>query len=269
MRWLVDNIGWENFRSDLVDPKILEIVKTAALVEANSADYVSYLHNIFGDNPALCNDISQWGKEEIQHGQVLARWAELADPDFDFEQSLAHFRANYQIPQDTEVSVRGSRAGELIARCVVESGTSSFYSAIRDATDEPCLKEICHNIARDEYFHYQLFQKHLAPYNAQEKMGLIKRLKIALSRVSEAEDDELGQAFHSANIAFKTDVTNKNTDLNQLANRHLKNTFSLYRFEHIKNAARMILKAANVNPDAWLSRLGIKIVWYFVQRKTA
>ena len=45
----------------------------------------------------------------------------------------------------------------MIARCVVESGTSSYYSAIRDATDEPVLKEIAGRIAADEYRHYKLF----------------------------------------------------------------------------------------------------------------
>ena len=45
----------------------------------------------------------------------------------------------------------------MIARCVVESGTSSYYSAIRDATEEPVLQEIAGRIAADEYRHYKLF----------------------------------------------------------------------------------------------------------------
>ena len=58
-------------------------------------------------------------------------------------------------------SIRGSKRGEMIARCVVESGTSSYYSAIRDATDEPVLKEIAGRIAADEYRHYKLFYETL------------------------------------------------------------------------------------------------------------
>jgi len=53
--------------------------------------------------------------------------------------------------------VRGSRSGELIARCVVETGTSSYYTAIADATDEPLLKTYAGHIASDELRHYKLF----------------------------------------------------------------------------------------------------------------
>ena len=65
--------------------------------------------------------------------------------------------------------MRGSRRGEMISRCVVESGTSSYYTAIRDATDEPVLKEIAGRIAADEYRHYKLFYETM---NAQAEPDL-------------------------------------------------------------------------------------------------
>jgi rubrerythrin len=101
-----------------------------------------------------------WGREEVQHGRALGRWAEMADPSFNFPSAFERFHAGYKPPHfasDDALSVRGSRRGEMVARCVVESGTSSFYSAIRDATDEPVLKEIAGRIAADEFRHYKLF----------------------------------------------------------------------------------------------------------------
>ena len=38
------------------------------------------------------------------------------------------------LPLDAEASIRGSRTGELIARCMVETGTSSYYTALAEAT---------------------------------------------------------------------------------------------------------------------------------------
>ena len=73
---------------------------------------------------------------------------------------------------DAVTSVRGSRTGELIARCVVEVGTSSYYSALRDSIDEPVLKRICHRIAGDEYHHYKLFYSHLKRYQAHESLPI-------------------------------------------------------------------------------------------------
>jgi hypothetical protein len=104
--------------------------------------------------------IARWGEEESQHGRALGRWAEMADPNFRLQEAFARFRKGYKPAHFTDESagsVRGSRRGEMIARCVVESGTSSYYSAMRDATQEPVLQEIAGRIAADEYRHYKLF----------------------------------------------------------------------------------------------------------------
>jgi len=80
----LDDIRWEDFDASKVDPDILKAVKAAALVEFNAPDYVTYLCNVFSDCPDVKEAIHKWGDEEVQHGQALARWAELADPDFSF-----------------------------------------------------------------------------------------------------------------------------------------------------------------------------------------
>ena len=88
----------------------------------------------------------------------------LADPAFKLDETFARFRKGYRpahFAKAEDVSVRGSRRGEMIARCVVESGTSSYYTAIKDATDEPVLKEIAGRIAADEFRHYKLFYETL------------------------------------------------------------------------------------------------------------
>ena len=179
--WTLDDIRWEDFDASKVDPELLQAVKAAALVEFNAPDYVTYLCNVFSDCPDVKEAIHQWGGEEVQHGQALARWAEMADPDFSFDDAFRRFRENYSIPLDAIESVRGSRGGELIARCVVESGTSSYYSAIRDATDEPVLKQIASNIAADEFRHYKLFYDQFN--GLTEKVpSTLGRARVALGR---------------------------------------------------------------------------------------
>ena len=116
--WQLTDIDWSAFAAVAVDPRLLAAVKTAAVVEANSRDYVRYLHNVFANDPQFKSAVTRWGEEEAQHGAALGRWAELADPSFDFGASLARFRAGYSLPLATSHSVRGSCAGELLARCV-------------------------------------------------------------------------------------------------------------------------------------------------------
>ena len=74
----------------------------------------------------------------------------------------------------------------MVARCVVEIGTSSYYTALREAADEPVLQEICRHIAADELRHYRLFYKNLDRYLARERLGRWARLRVALGRVAES-----------------------------------------------------------------------------------
>src|SRR5689334_13186575 len=129
-RWTLESIPWQQFTPNLVDPELLALAKGASLVESNSADYVHYLKRVFADAPGMFEEIERWGEEERLHGAALRRWAEMADPSFDYERAFHVFVQNYRIPLDADASIRGSRAAELVARCVVETGTSGFYSAL-------------------------------------------------------------------------------------------------------------------------------------------
>src|SRR5258708_30992757 len=170
--WTMDDIHWSLFDSAKVEPAMLAAVKAAALVEYNAPDYVSYLKRVFADSgsPTIAA-LEEWGREEAQHGRALGRWAEMADPSFKLEEALTRFRKGYSpahFSGSEGGSVRGSRRGEMIARCVVESGTSSYYAAIRDASEEPVLTEIAGRIAAAEYRPYKLFSDTLHAQSAPD-----------------------------------------------------------------------------------------------------
>src|SRR5882757_5219540 len=190
-RWTLEDIPWDQFDRSKVNADLLKIAKAASLVEYNARDYGAYLDNVFQGDANFQGAAHIWVDEEIQHGMALGRWAKLADPDFDFDTAIARFRDNFRIQIDADASIRGSRAGELIARCMVETGTSSYYSALAEAADEPVLKAICLKIAADEHRHYKLFYTYLKTYLERDGISTFQRLKIALSRIVETEDDEL------------------------------------------------------------------------------
>ncbi len=266
-RWTLDDINWAGFDPALVNRDLVAIVKTAALVEANAADYVVYLSNVFRDNPELIAQLQHWGVEEQQHGAALARWATLADPHWSFDQALVDFQAGYQFTLEVTESSRGSRAAELIARQVVETGTSSFYSAIRDASAEPLLRDITARIASDEFFHYQLFARHFAAYQKHTPISLWARLKVAVTRFQEAEDDELGYAYFAANIL----PTDPGADFkaHDYGKAYWSRAMRLYRRPHIASAVRMILRAVHLRNNGLLARLATAGLWQVVQRRAA
>lgn len=258
--WTLADIAWDQFDQTKIDRDLIPVVKTASLVERNSADYAAYLCNVFPDDPEFQEAARGWAAEEAQHGEALGRWAELADPGFDFRAAFRRFVDGYRIPVDSVASVRGSRSGELIARCVVESGTSSFYSAIRDGTEEPVLRAICHRIAGDEFRHYKLFYEYLQRYQPEERPWLLQRLKVACGRFLEVGDDELSFAYHCANEPEGGyDRFRANEAYKRRASRY-------YRRAHVQRAVNMMLKASGVRPTGWFGELATRLAWRHVQR---
>ena len=116
--WTLEQIPWTRFDPSRVDPEMVKLVKAAAMVEFNGGDYATYLRRVFADDPEFQIVAAKWAQEEVQHGQALAAWAKLADPTFDFDSAFKRFTDGYAIDLDVEKSVRGSRAGELVARCI-------------------------------------------------------------------------------------------------------------------------------------------------------
>ena len=261
--WSLDEVGWDKFDAGKVDARLLAAVKAASLVEYNAPDYVTYLSRVFQDGPAqTLDDLERWGEEETQHGLALGRWAEMADPTFNFEDAFARFRAGYRpehFANHDAVSVRGSRRGEMIARCVVECGTSSYYSAIRDATDEPVLKEIAGRIAADEFRHYRLF---LETLNAEPEADLPvwKKLYLAFTRVQESDDDELAYAYYCANVAA-SDVARTPYNRLRYSRAYNATAMALYRRHHIKKLVQMVAKACGLRAQSWITNLASAALW--------
>lgn len=259
--WTIEQISWSAFDPSKVDPEVVKVVKAAALVEYNGADYATYLCRVFGDSPEFQTMIETWAREEVQHGAALARWAKMADPEFDFDASFKRFTEGFKIPLDVESSVRGTRAGELVARCIVETGTSSYYAALNEATDEPVLKQICRNIAADELRHYKLFYSHLARYLAQERLGAWGRCKVALTRVLESEDDELAYAYFAANHPGET------YQRRTYSRAYARRAYAYYRRHHVERGIAMVLKAVGLNPTGRLNRMLSRIAFWFLESR--
>ena len=258
--WHIDELGWDRFDPSKVDPEIVPLIKAAAMVERNAADYVTYLTRVFAEDPDFIAAVEHWGVEETQHGDALGRWGMLADPGWDFTAAFERYRAGYKIQLDVEASIRGSRTGELIARCMVETGTSSYYTALGEATEEPALKQVCRLIAADEYRHFKLFYDHMKRYLARENLSFSKRLRVALGRIGETEDDELAFAFHSANEPEGTPY-----DHERSTTAYMGRAIGFYRFNHIERGMGMIFKTIGLDPRGRVSDLAAKASWRLLQ----
>jgi hypothetical protein len=258
-RWTLDDIPWDRFDPSKLDPEIVKLVKAASLVEYNGAAYAHHLWRIFDDDRDFQESARRWGAEEIQHGNALARWAELADPEFDFEAAFRRFQGGYQVDFDLDFSRRGSRSGEMIARCIVEVGTSSYYAALRDAVQEPVLKEICRNIAADEIRHYKLFYNNLTLCLERERIGFWRRLRVAAERIVESQDDELAYAYYAANEAMRP------YERRRCSRAYAARAYRVCREQHVAHGVALIFKAVGRDPHGLLARTASRLAWRFIR----
>ncbi len=260
--WHIDDLAWDRFDPEKVRPELVPLVKAAALVERNAADYAIYLGRVFPDDPEFRAAVERWSIEEVQHGDALGRWGQLADPAWDFEAAFTRFREGYSLPLDVDASVRGSRTGELIARCIVETGTSSYYTALAQTTAEPVLASICRRIAADEFRHFKLFYDHMRRYRELEQLSFLRRLRIAAGRIGESEDDEMAFAYHCANHGVDTVY-----DHDRCIATYLTTALPIYRLDHLQRGMGMVFKAVGLPPRGRLSEVTARIFWSLLQRR--
>jgi hypothetical protein len=139
---------------------------------------------------------------------------------------------------------------------MVETGTSSYYTALADATEEPVLRQICRLIAADEYRHFKLFYDHMKRYLAREDISFLQRLKVAASRIGESEDDELAFAFHTAN-----EEPGQPYSHDRCIAGYMGRAMNFYRYRHIERSMGMIFKAVGLEPRGRLSDLAARGAW--------
>jgi hypothetical protein len=166
------------------------VLSAASFIESGSDLYTSNLVSYFNDDPEVSDWLNtHWEREELQHGRALKAYINHVWPEFDWDRAFDSFFAEYSLTCTVEEFER-TRALEMVARCVVETGTATLYRAIGDFSDEPVLKEITGNIRTDEVRHYKNFFKFFKKYNKIEGNGRLAVLGALTRRLLEIKNDD-------------------------------------------------------------------------------
>jgi hypothetical protein len=193
--WRIEDIDLTRIdrRRAATNEDLLLLLCAASFIESGTDLYTSNLTAYFDGDPevsAWLND--EWEPEELQHGRALKAYINHVWPEFDWDTSFRNFFEEYSTTCSVE-EFEKTRALEMVARCVVETGTATLYRAINECSDEPVLKEITDHIRTDEVRHYKHFFKYFKKYNLIEGNGRLAVLGALLRRVIEikSEDSEI------------------------------------------------------------------------------
>ena len=198
MPWSVEEIDFKSIQIDRVrrNRTLFYLLTAASFVESGSDTYAGNLAIYYSQVPEAATWLTRhWENEELQHGLALRRYVEHVWPEFDWERGYARFFEEYRQTCAIDNFER-SKVLEMVARCVVEAGTSSYYRALEQVSDEPVLRDLAHRIANDEVRHYKHFLGYFNMLNGHERFGRLKVLVTLIKRL-------LGIRNEDAKIALR------------------------------------------------------------------
>ncbi len=228
--WRVEEIDFN--RIDLhratENEDLLLLVCAASFTESGSDLYTRNLVDYFNGDSEVANWLAaHWECEELQHGRALKAYIHHVWPDFDWDRAFTGFFSEFS-KLCTIDQLEKTRALEMAARCVVETGTATLYRAMHAWADEPILKEMTDHIRSDEVRHYKYFYKYFNKYNAIERNSRRTVLKTLMRRAFELRDADAEIALRHAFFARHPEARDNGIPfrpvaarVNQRVRRHL------------------------------------------------
>jgi len=192
MPWQISDIDYAaiDVASVRGDRTLFYLLTGASFIESGSDTYAGNLASYYADVPDAAEWLARhWEGEELQHGLALRRYVEHVWPEFDWERGYRRFFDEYSATCSID-NFEPTQALEMVARCVVETGTATYYRALEQASDEPVLRDLTRRIANDEVRHYKHFFRYFNTLNAREGLGRGKVLSALARRLLEIKNED-------------------------------------------------------------------------------
>lgn len=261
--WSLDDIPYARIDRSIIGPDetLFSLIASASFIEITSDTYTRNLVAFCaGDDEVVAWLQDGWQHEEVRHGAALRRYVETVWPEFDWEAAYRSFLVEYERLCVVEL-YELSRALEMVARCVVETGTSSFYRMLADAAPEPVLRRLASFISRDEVDHYKHFYRFFRLYAERERPGRTAVLKTLVKRTFAIDLEDASVAFKHVRLTRRPDLPYRDEEyaafrgkVKPMARRH-------YRFDL---AVKMLLRPLGLGGSA--SRVAVPIATALARR---
>jgi hypothetical protein len=186
------DISYEHIDRSLIegDEDLFYLLMSASFIETGSDTYAANLGEHYAGYPEIQHWLQgEWEHEELQHGAALRRYVETVWPSFPWQEAYDSFFAEYSQLCTVE-ELFSDRRLEMVARCVVETGTTAYYHTLRELSREPVLTQLLSQIRNDEIGHFKYF---LAGFKSLQQQAPVGRMRIAgtlYSRLKELRDSD-------------------------------------------------------------------------------
>ena len=206
--WSLDQIAYDRIDVERVRPRddIFLLVCSASFVESGSDTYTRNLIEYFAGDAEFGDWLQRrWEPEELQHGRALRAYLQHVWADFDWESAYAGFFDEYAKLCVID-ELEPTRGQELVARCIVETGTTTYYQALATVSGEPVLHELATRIRADEVGHYKHFYHQFLKYREREGLGRAQVVAAIWRRVAELRRSDSDIALRHAARALGGDA---------------------------------------------------------------
>lgn len=191
-RWRVEDMAWDRIDHAQIAGRedLFYLLASASFIESGSDLYTSNLSAHYAGHPEVAAWLQgHWEHEELQHGRAFELYVKAAWPEFPWQQAFDSFIAEYG-PLCTVDELEPDRALELAARCVVETGTTTYYQTLRSLSTEPVLTELLGHIRADEVSHYKHFLAYFKLLNARRPASRARVARVLYRRVLELRESD-------------------------------------------------------------------------------
>ena len=183
------------YRQD--DPRLIAqreelfyLLASASFIETGSEMYTRNLAEHCAGHPEVAAWLcGQWEREELQHGRALELYVRAAWPTFDWQAAFDDFFAEYAGLCTLE-ALEPERALEMVARCVVETGTTTYYQTLRDLSPEPVLTRLLGHIRADEVGHFKHFLAYFRQLRATRPVSRARVARVLYTRLQELRESD-------------------------------------------------------------------------------
>lgn len=219
--WKIEDLEFSRIARDEVrrDENLFYLVASASFIESGSDLYTQNLVDFFrGDDEVTDWLTHHWEAEELQHGKALRAYVAHVWPEFDWETAYRGFLEEYATYCKVEL-LAPTRGLEMTARCVVETGTATYYRAMARSTAEPVLRDLASRIAADEVSHYKHFYRFFRRYRDEERLSRFRVLGTIGRRTLELKSEDADCAIRHVVRARSPERAGDTTFVQQLSTR--------------------------------------------------